>query len=147
MKAKVRMNKVLIGAALLALLGASPALAENPAQVRQLLTTRICPGCDLRGANLSGANLSSANLQGADLRRANLRDAYLAAVDIAGRERSPTNLRRANLTGANLTGANLSDANLTGANLTGARYCLTTIPNGSIRTNPALAAQAAIRDC
>jgi uncharacterized protein YjbI with pentapeptide repeats len=107
MKAKVRMNKVLIGAALLALLGASPALAENPAQVRQLLTTRICPGCDLRGANLSGANLSSANL----------------------------------------TGANLSDANLTGANLTGARYCLTTIPNGSIRTNPELAAQAAIRDC
>ena len=66
--------------------------AVNPDDLRKLLTTKSCPGCDLSGANLRGEDLRGANLQGA-------------------------NLSGANLQGANLSGA--SGANLDGAHLDG----------------------------
>ncbi len=80
---------------LASLLLINPVGAENPQQVQQLLNTRECPGCDLRGADLRGAHLI-----GADLRKANLQGA---------------NLEEANLEGADLTDANLEGANLTGS--------------------------------
>lgn len=74
----------------------SPILVTHR-QVNQLLETKQCPGCNLRGANLEKANLGGANLAGADL--------------------ADANLRGANLGGANLENANLASANLQGANL------------------------------
>ena len=84
---------------------AAPVQAENPEQVRQLLETKKCQGCDLSHADLKGLDLA-----GADLRNANLTDAFLGY----------TNLSHADLRGANLTGADLFDTNLSGANLEGA---------------------------
>ena len=55
--------------------------AENPAQVRQLLETGECFGCDLRGANLKGAHLIGADLRNADLTGANLKNANLEGAD------------------------------------------------------------------
>ena len=85
--------------------------AFNPDQLKQLLTTNQCPGCDLSNAGLSGANLFKANLAGA-----NLTGAYLSDANLAG-----ANLTKANLTGAFLNDAYLAHADLTGANLTGAK--------------------------
>ena len=56
----------------------------NAADVKRLLATKECSGCNLRGANLAKANLYFADLTGA-------------------------NLAGANLTGANLIGAHLND--------------------------------------
>lgn len=93
----------------LAILPITPVQASNLQDIRQLLSTKECPNCNLTNAglvlaDLSGADLSGANLSGANLSRANL---------------SRANLTGANLTGASLFGANLSGANLTGANLAG----------------------------
>ena len=79
--------------------------AENSNDLRQLLSTKDCNACDLRGAGLVLNDLTGANLEGANLVGANL---------------SQTNLTGANLRGANLTGASLNSANLTGADLRGA---------------------------
>jgi len=81
------------------------AIASNFQDLSQLLSTKRCPLCDLRGAGLVMVNLARADLTGADLSGANLSQA-----DLTG----------ANLAGANLTGASLFGANLTGANLNGA---------------------------
>lgn len=79
--------------------------AENFDDLNQLLSSKKCPLCDLRGAGLVMINLSRADLTGADLSGANLSGADLTGANLAG----------ANLTGASLHGANLSGANLNGA--------------------------------
>ncbi len=58
--------------------------AYNPEQLRRLIDTNSCPGCDLSGADLSGTNLSGANLEGANLSRANLRNANLSGAKLKG---------------------------------------------------------------
>src|SRR5919202_914414 len=70
-------------------------ISWQASQVRQLLATNQCQGC-----NLSDATLGSVNLQGAHLEDANLARAYLESARLEG----------ANLEGANLEGANLARA-------------------------------------
>lgn len=84
---------------------AQVAIAGDFEDLSQLLSTKKCPLCDLRGAGLVMVNLTRADLTGADLSGANL-----SGADLTG----------ANLSGANLTGASLNGANLSGANLNGA---------------------------
>ena len=72
----------------------------DPVQVKQLLETKVCQGCDLTDAAMAGWSLQKADLNGSNLANANLYGA---------------NLSQANLTGANLAGADLSAANLLGA--------------------------------
>ncbi|OIP70084.1 MAG: hypothetical protein AUK48_14050 [Oscillatoriales cyanobacterium CG2_30_44_21] len=96
----------------------------NPVQIRQVLQTKICQGC-----NLSRAKLSFVNLRGADLRNANLASADLKLAD----------LREADLIGAILDKADLRGADLTGADLTGAytletNFCGAIMPNGEKST-------------
>jgi uncharacterized protein YjbI with pentapeptide repeats len=102
-----------------------PAKAENPADVKRLLETRECSGCNLAGANLTGAHLL-----GADLRNANLKGAILVNTNLEGADLTGADLRNANLTGVfasnasldytNLSNANLANANVSNANTTGA---------------------------
>lgn len=94
---------------------ASPIRAENPAHLKQLLETRFCQGCDLRGADLSRAHLI-----GVDLRNANLANANLANANLEGADLKGANLTGANLTGAFLNQAELNDAVLDFADLSGA---------------------------
>ena len=84
---------------------ATTAIADNFQDLSQLLSTKKCPLCDLRGAGLVMVNLTRADLTGADLSGANLSQADLTGANLAG----------ANLTGASLFGANLAGANLNGA--------------------------------
>lgn len=92
------------------------------ANVRRLLQTNECAGCNLTGAmlkdtNLQAANLEGANLQDADLERANLQQTNLQGANFQGADLGKVNLLGANLSGANLFDADLEKANLLGANL------------------------------
>ncbi|HEY9867092.1 MAG TPA: pentapeptide repeat-containing protein [Candidatus Obscuribacterales bacterium] len=112
------LSTAVLGAATVLLLGlgvTTPAYSQNPNDLKQLLETRFCQGCDLRGANLSGAHLI-----GVDLRDANLTGANLANINLEGADLTGANLTSANLEGAFLNQTEFNDANLSGANLTNA---------------------------
>jgi uncharacterized protein YjbI with pentapeptide repeats len=97
------------------------------ADVKHLLATNECNGCDLSNANLENANLAEASLEGANLTQANLKNANLQQAKLNSAYMLRANLEGANLTQAELEGANLtlaalnksilSNANLWGANL------------------------------
>lgn len=100
-------HRLLVFSTLLSICFTSGVQAQHPDNVRRLLNTNECRGCDLRGANLEGANLSDAILTGATLSGANLKGANLSGADLKG----------ANLRGADLTGANCSDVIRDGATI------------------------------
>ena len=91
-------------------------------QLKQLLATKECPGCDLsylnlKSTNLSGVDLSDANLAGSDLSGANLKGAnfdraILYKANLSNTFLANANFRRANLEMANLEGANLGCSRL-----------------------------------
>jgi uncharacterized protein YjbI with pentapeptide repeats len=118
----------------LGLVSAAPSFAANPAEIRQLLQTGECRGCNLTGANLRNANLRDAKLEGANLAGANLAGANLTKANL-----KDTILRGANLAGANLDDTDFTEANLQGANLTNtintreARFCNAIMPDGRKR--------------
>jgi uncharacterized protein YjbI with pentapeptide repeats len=92
----------------------------NPNQIRQVLQTRECQGCDLARAKLSFANLRAANLRNANLFSADLKLTDLREANLIGALLDKADLRGADLTGADLTGALMSETNL----------CGTIMPNG-----------------
>ncbi len=113
---------------------AGPALAESPIpevpypfDVQQLLTTNLCPGCDLAGAELRGAHLI-----GADLRDADLTGADLSWVNLEGADLTGADLTEANLTGAFLTNATLINADLDNANLAQAQLYFVDVTGASL---------------
>jgi hypothetical protein len=92
-----------------------PVRADNPIHVRQLLTTKECPGCDLYEANLGPVNLRGANLSNANMYHANLRFADLREARLVGANLYKADLRGADLTGADIYGVDLKEANLCNA--------------------------------
>jgi uncharacterized protein YjbI with pentapeptide repeats len=121
--------KYLVPLALLpSLLLVAPAKAENPAQVKQLLETNACMGCDLSNANLTQAHLIGADLRNADLRGANLTEANLEGADMTG-----ANLKGANLTESFLTNASLNEANLASADLTRAKVYYADVAGANVQ--------------
>lgn len=102
------------------LLSPSVALGENLQHLNQLLSTQVCPDCNLVNAGLVRANLAGAQLQGANLTNANLSRADLTGADLSGANLTGASLHGAILTGANLTGANLSATDLRNAYLNNA---------------------------
>jgi uncharacterized protein YjbI with pentapeptide repeats len=96
------------------------ASAEDFEQLRQLLSTKQCPLCDLTGSGLVMSNLVGAQLKGANLSRANLSQANLSGANLSWTNLSGTSLNGANLTGADLTGAILNGTDLRGAYLSNA---------------------------
>ena len=112
------------------------------ADVKRLLATNQCPGCNLSGANLTNANLefanlvkanlTGANISGARLVGANLNEANLANADLRGAKLNGARMIGANLNGANLVNANLLGANLIKANLNGVKLDAARMPDGTI---------------
>jgi uncharacterized protein YjbI with pentapeptide repeats len=110
--------------------------------VKRLLDTKDCSGCNLSGANfanskltfvnLTNANLSGANLSGAILIGANLSNANLTNTNLNGAKLNGAKLIGTNLNGTNLGGANLLGANLWGTNLNGAKLNSTKMPDGTL---------------
>ena len=106
---------------------ASTSVVEEPippkeAAKTQLLQTKECIGCDLRGTDLSGTTLRAANLSGANLSGATLEGAYLVRADLSD----------ANLQGTNLRDASLRKADISGTDIAKAFLCNTFMPDGSI---------------
>lgn len=109
-----RMSAIAVFVTALAVLAwAGPARGANPADVRRLLTTGACPGCDL-----SGADLRQTHLIGADLQKANLQGADLTEANLEGADLTGANLQGADLTEAFLSNAVLDYAVLSNANFT-----------------------------
>lgn len=144
------LSTAVFGAATVLLLGlgvTTPAYSQNSNDLKQLLETRFCQGCDLRGANLSGAhligvdlrnanlagaNLANVNLEGADLKGANLTSANLEGAFLNQTEFNHANLSGANLTNANLVQAQLEGANLLNADLTGSEFAIPTLQTAEL---------------
>jgi len=132
---KGRKSAAVLGLATLGVVaGVGTTLISQPASpVKQLLDTRQCIGCNLRGANLEGANLEGANVKDANLEGANLKGANLKGANLKDANLWGANLWGANLKGANLKGANFWGANLEGANLKGAKLESVKLENANLK--------------
>ncbi|MCI5137137.1 MAG: pentapeptide repeat-containing protein [Candidatus Electrothrix sp. AR1] len=83
----------------------------------RLVTTKQCPGCDLKGAVLTRMDLREANLQGADLSEAKLSLTNLSKANLKNAVLRGAALGGADFAGADLRGVDLTDAQLAGAYL------------------------------
>ena len=129
---KGRKSAAVLGLATLGIVaGVGTTLISQPASpVKQLLKTKQCIGCNLRGANLEGANLEGANLKDANLEGANLKDANFWGANLWGANLKGTNLKGGNFWGANLEGANLKGANLESVKLESVNLKGAIMPDG-----------------
>ncbi len=116
---KTRNTAITISLTLLAFLLGNYAFSKfsKQQQLKQLLATKECQGCDLsyldlKSTNLSGVNLKEANLEGSDLSGANLKGANLDRASLYQANLSNTSLADANFRRANLAMANLEGADL-----------------------------------
>ena len=105
------------------------AQGEEIKDLRQLMSSNECVGCDLTYSGLVRADLTGADLRNADLTRANLSRANLSRANLSG-----ANLSGVSLNGANLNGANLSGADLTGADLRNAYLMNTNLRGVDLNT-------------
>ena len=119
-----------VGVALL--LATMPGFAEAPLaettllqqnNVRRLVLTNECAGC-----NLADVSLIEAHLIGADLRNANL-----VGVDFTGANLEGADLMGADLTGANFTGAFLTDTSLANTQLIDVNFTEAHLYNTDVR--------------
>lgn len=99
----------------IALISWTESASADPNQIRQVLQTRECQGCDLSRAKLSFVNLRGANLRNANLFSADLKLADLREANLIGAILDKADLRGADLTGADLTSAYISETNFCGA--------------------------------
>jgi uncharacterized protein YjbI with pentapeptide repeats len=90
--------------------------------INTLVKTKICPGCDLKGAELNRVDLSRANLQGADLTGAKLLLANLSGANLQNAHLQRACFGGADLAGADLRGADLREIDLSGAFLVGTKF-------------------------
>lgn len=92
--------------------------------LKKLIATKSCPGCDLSGLNFNRMDLSKSNLEGADLSMStffltNLSYANLKSTILSGAVFGGADLGDADLTGADLRGVSLDSAYLGGTKMTG----------------------------
>jgi Pentapeptide repeats (8 copies) len=132
----VKMNRRLyFCCALFVQLGIIPAAhAYSPADLKTLLATSKCVGCDLSGADLSRKQLVNADLQAANLVGANLTGANLTGAKLGGANLTGAKLGGANLTGAVLQAASLIDVNFAGTNLTRTDFSYANLVNTNFRS-------------
>ena len=95
--------------------------------VRRLVLTNACMGCDLIGADLTATHLI-----GADLRQANLQGADLTSANLEGADLTGANLENADLTQAFLTNATMAQADLDNVNFAGAKLYYVNVAGASV---------------
>ncbi|MBE9065695.1 pentapeptide repeat-containing protein [Leptolyngbya cf. ectocarpi LEGE 11479] len=82
---------VAVTAFTLTLAHSSTAQAVDENDLKRLIETNECPGCDLQEADLRRLNLTGANLEGANLREANFFYAILDGANLSGADLRATN--------------------------------------------------------
>ncbi len=112
-----------------AILSRVGSLSQDPAAVKakeenlkMLLDTSRCFGCDLSGLDLSGKNLSGADLEKANLSGCNLEKIDLDKANLKGAQFVKANMRRASVQKADFYKADLSGADLTEAKVKEAMF-------------------------
>ena len=121
----------------------SAAQAVDEDDLKRLIETNECPGCDLQEADLRRLDLSGANLEGANLKEANFFYAILDGANLSGADLRLANLSYvsaltlttdiidsdgnilefpAQFVGANLESALLAYANFSGAEMMDANF-------------------------
>jgi uncharacterized protein YjbI with pentapeptide repeats len=126
------MKQIVAAGLIAALTLATPALAQNAAQIGKARGGASCPGCNLFQADFGNAKLSGRNYAGARLRQADMSAAIMSGTSFAGADLrdveaygavfSNANFARANLTNASFVGTYLHGANLSGAILDGVNF-------------------------
>jgi Pentapeptide repeats (9 copies)/Pentapeptide repeats (8 copies) len=112
----------------------SAASAYNPADLKVLMATNKCVGCDLSGADLSRKQLANADLQAANLVGANLAGTNLTGAKLGGANLTGANFTSTNLTDAVLQAASLIDVNFASTNLTRTDFSYANLVNTNFRT-------------
>ena len=102
----------LLAVTVLATAGAAsfPAQAFDEDDLKRLIETGECPGCDLRGSDLRRLDLTGANLAAANLENANFFYAILDRADLTDANLRATNFSYGRAIGADLTGADFEEA-------------------------------------
>lgn len=113
-------------------LAASPALAQNAAQIARVRAGASCSGCNLfqgdfsgleaRGLNLSGSRLRQADLSLSVMNRTRFSGSDLRDVEAYGGVFSSSNFNQADLTNASFVGAYLEGSSFAGATLAGTNF-------------------------
>ncbi len=110
----------------IALLAATPTLAQNAGEVARARSGASCPGCNLFQADLQNKELKGKNFARARLRQADMSASIMNHTSFAGGDLRDVNgyggvFSSANFAGADLTNATFVGAYLEGANLRGAK--------------------------
>ncbi|NEQ52468.1 MAG: pentapeptide repeat-containing protein [Leptolyngbya sp. SIO3F4] len=132
-----------VTASSLLLVNIPKAEAVNEDDLKRLLETKECPGCNLQEADLRRLDLSGANLEGANLKNANFFYAILDGANLSGADLGSTNLSYvsaipllsdltdstgerleipAKFIGADLTGALMNYGDFSGADMREANF-------------------------
>ena len=108
--------------------------AYSPTDLKTLLSTKKCVGCDLSGADLSSKQLVNADLQAANLVGANLTGTNLSGAKLGGANLTGATLNSTNLTQAVLQAASAIDVNFASTNLTRADLSYANLVNTNFKT-------------
>lgn len=114
----------------LALIAATPALAQNAGQIARARTGASCPGCNLFQADFANAQLKGRNFSHARLRQADMSASVMNHTSFAGGDLRDVNAYGGVFTGSSFAGANLTNATFVGAYLEGANFSGATL-NGT----------------
>jgi uncharacterized protein YjbI with pentapeptide repeats len=106
----------------LALIAATPALAQNAGQISRARSGANCSGCNLFQADFANAQLKGRNFAHARLRQADLSASVMNRTSFAGADLRDVNAYGGVFTGASFAGANLTNATFVGAYLQGANF-------------------------
>lgn len=107
---------------LAALLAATPALAQNAAQIDHARRGASCPRCNLFQADFGGAELKGRNFAGARLRQANLSVSVMNHTNFSGADLRDADASAAVFSSSNFAGADLTNATFVGTYLQGANF-------------------------
>jgi uncharacterized protein YjbI with pentapeptide repeats len=103
-------------------LAASPALAQNAAEISKVQSGASCPHCNLFQADLGNKVLKNRNLTGARLRQSDMSLSVLNYSNMSHADLRDVNGYGALFTGVNFAGANMTNATFVGAYLEGANF-------------------------
>jgi uncharacterized protein YjbI with pentapeptide repeats len=101
---------------------ASPALAQNAAQVASIQRGGNCPGCNLFQADMANKELKGRNYSKARLRQADFSASVMNGSNFSGADMRDLNAYGVVFTGVNMAGADLTNATFVGAYLQGANF-------------------------
>ncbi|NJK27715.1 MAG: pentapeptide repeat-containing protein, partial [Coleofasciculaceae cyanobacterium SM2_3_26] len=89
-------------------LGLGVALAEDPDEVTQLLTTRQCVQCNLSNIRLTNTDLSDVELTRANLSKSDLTGSNLSNARMIATNLQESTMHRTNSLGASMLGVEFS---------------------------------------